>query len=46
MKALHANDFQREHEYNHYRKEEKKKDHNFRKERKDKKQRWSNSVEM
>jgi hypothetical protein len=46
MKLLSANEFTKQHEYDEYRKDTKKKDRDFRKQRKEKKQRWSNTIDM
>lgn len=46
MKYMQAQEFNKEYEYDSYKKETKKRERQFRKERKEKKQRWSNTVDM
>ena len=46
MKYMQAGEFTKQHEYDEYRKDTKKKDRDFRKQRKEKKQRWSNTIDM
>lgn len=43
---MQAEQFTREYEYDSYKKQTKKKEREFRKERKEKRNRWSNSVDM
>ncbi len=46
MKYMQAGEFTKQHEYDEYKKEERKKDRSFRKTRREKKQRWSNTIDM
>lgn len=46
MKLMQAQEFTREYEYDSYKKQTKKKERSFRKERKEKRDRWSNTVDM
>ena len=46
MKHLNAQEFNKQYEYDSYKKDTKKKEREFRKERKEKRDRWSNSVDM
>ena len=46
MKTMQAQEFNTQYEYDSYKKDTKKKQREFRKERKEKKNRWSSSVDM
>jgi hypothetical protein len=46
MKYMQAGEFNKEYEYDSYKKETKKKERSFRKERKEKRDRWANTIAM
>lgn len=46
MKYLNAQEFTKEYHYDEYKRETKKKEREFRKTRKEKRDRWSNTVDL
>lgn len=45
MKTMQAQEFNKQYEYDSYKKETKKRDKKFRQDRKEKRDRWSNTVD-